>query len=168
MDRRQPTAGQFRWSSAGVDHGEGDRRCPHSLSGCPQAKCNVNGDMPTKKSILARRKNLQKANECKKKLSTGKRSSAYFSQVQCQRAQVQNIVTSNYVWSLNGEAVKGRICVDAEFWASKVEKLKLFFDECLLPEIVDLRKCRNMPKRASFTPRPESLACSVKRKLTRS
>ena len=98
-----------------------------------------------------------------------KRTHAYFSQVQCQLACTGAKYCDFYVWSPNSEAVKGRICVDAEFWASKVEKLKLFFDECLLPEIVDPRKCRNMPirERASFTPRPESSACSVKRKLTR-
>ena len=97
-----------------------------------------------------------------------KRTHPYFSQVQCQLACTGARCCDFYVWSPNCEAVRDRIYFDEEFWASRVDKIKLFFYECVLPEIVDPRKCRNMAfrERASYTPRPATPApSSVKRKL---
>ena len=96
-----------------------------------------------------------------------KRTHPYFSQIQCQLACTGAGCCDFYVWSPKGEAVRDRIHFDPEFWVTKVDKIKLFFYECLLPEIVDPRKCRNMPirERASFTPRPAPVASAVKRRL---
>ena len=96
-----------------------------------------------------------------------KRTHPYYTQVQCQLACTGARFCDFYVWSPNGEAVRDRVSFYAEFWASKVEKVKVFFYECLLPEMVDPRKCRNMPirERSPFTPRSEPKASSAKRKL---
>ena len=97
-----------------------------------------------------------------------KRTHPYFSQVQCQLACAGARYCDFYVWLPNGEPVRDRIGFDAKFWASKMQKKnKLLFYECLLPEIVDHRKCRNMAirERASFTPRTAPEASSVKWKL---
>ena len=96
-----------------------------------------------------------------------KRTHPYFSQIQCQLACTGAGCCDFYVWTPKGEAVRDRIHFDPEFWVTKVDKIKLFFYECLLPEIVDPRKCRNMPirERASFTPRPAPVASAVKRRL---
>ena len=95
-----------------------------------------------------------------------KRTHQYFSQVQCQLACTGAQCCDFYVWSPNGEAVRDRSYFDAEFWASRVNKLELFFYECLLPEKVDPGKCRSMAvrERVSYTPRPEPALGSFKRK----
>ena len=73
-----------------------------SLCRAVQAKCSENGDMPPKKTILARRKNLLRANECREKLLRGKLPSASpasvgatVSRPEAEQAQPRGLATSS-------------------------------------------------------------------------
>lgn len=111
---------------------------------CPSAAGNLTPDeaIAQKKGVFS---NFWREN--KNKILEVNRSHAYFYQVQGQL----HITKKNYcmfvVWTPKGVKTQ-RIDKDEEFWKTKMEeKLTRFYKDCLLPEIIDPRKPRNMPIR---------------------
>ncbi|XP_063931863.1 uncharacterized protein LOC135143855 [Zophobas morio] len=82
-----------------------------------------------------------------KKQGCLKRTHNYFYQVQGQLHISNREFCDFVVWTRKDLYVEG-IFKDDNFWQNKMfPKLKYFYHEALLPELVDPRKCRNMPLR---------------------
>lgn len=80
-----------------------------------------------------------------------KRNHTYYAQVQCQLACASAATCDFYVWSPQG-AVCERIVFDPAYWQERVDKVQEFYFQCVLPEMVDSRRARDLPfrERAGF------------------
>ena len=92
-----------------------------------------------------------------------KTSHAYYTQVQCQLACTGAKFCDFFVWTPN-EVSCQRIAADEGFILGRLQKVKAFYTECIVPEIVDPRKSRHMPfrERSRYRP-PQNTAKKRKR-----
>lgn len=114
---------------------------------CPKNAENTNiNDLIEKGTFLDKNKCLKKTHD-------------YYSQVQCQLACTGARFCDFFVWSPT-ESVCDRIEFDQDFFENKLKRIFEFFHECILPEIVDPRKCRSMPyrERKSFVSKRPKLS----------
>ncbi|XP_037068557.1 uncharacterized protein LOC119089850 [Pollicipes pollicipes] len=81
-----------------------------------------------------------------------KKNHAYFAQVQCQLACTGARMCDFFVWTPR-ETVCDRITFEPEFWNWRLERVREFYMQCVLPELVDPRKIRGLPfrERTCFT-----------------
>ena len=75
-----------------------------------------------------------------------KKSHQYYTQVQCQLACTGAKFCDFFVWTPNETSCQ-RIAADETFIANRLEKVKAFYDERIVPEMIDPRKARHMPLR---------------------
>ena len=94
-----------------------------------------------------------------------KTSHTYYTQVQCQLACTGAKFCDFFVWTPS-EVVCQRIARDEAFVPKRLDKVQAFYNECIVPEIVDPRKARHMPFRERSKYSPPQSAGAKKRKLT--
>ena len=92
-----------------------------------------------------------------------KTTHAYYTQVQCQLACTGAKFCDFVVWSPH-EMTCQRIAADESFIQLRLDKVRTFYTECIVPELVDPRKSRHMPFRERSKYRPPQSAGPKKRK----
>ncbi|XP_054259250.1 uncharacterized protein LOC128983994 [Macrosteles quadrilineatus] len=73
-----------------------------------------------------------------------KKSHDYYFQIQGQLNIAKRKWCDFVVFTRKGELFVERIVIDEEFWAKVLPKLVQFYQECILPEIIDSRLVRNL------------------------
>ena len=92
-----------------------------------------------------------------------KTSHPYYTQVQCQLACTGAKFCDFFVWTPS-EVSCQRIAADEGFILDRLQKVKTFYTECIVPEIVDPRKSRHMPFRERSRYRPPQNAAKKRKR----